>query len=180
LAHIEQKEFCLKVKEKFPQYFDNQKVLEIGSLNINGTLRDLFTNCNYTGIDVGEGDCVDIVCVGHLFDAPDNSFDVVCSAESLEHDMFWGKTLLNSFRMLRSGGLYLMTCATTDRPIHGTRSCSPCNAPLLENLGEWGDYYKNLTEEDIRSVINPDEIFSEYLFEVNNISHDLYFFGIKK
>ena len=39
---------------------------------------------------------------------------------------------------------------------------------------------KNLTEEDIREVFNPDEYFSEYEFEYNPKECDLYFWGIKK
>jgi hypothetical protein len=42
------------------------------------------------------------------------------------------------------------------------------------------DYYKNLTEIDIRKCIDIDNIFSEYEFEVEYNHCDLYFWGIKK
>jgi hypothetical protein len=42
------------------------------------------------------------------------------------------------------------------------------------------DYYRNLTEEDIRKSINFDDAFSEYNFSVEENHFDLYFWGIKK
>ena len=46
---------------------------------------------------------------------------------------------------------------------------------------DWdNDYYKNITEEDIRAVIHVDDIFSSYEFEVEENHCDLYFWGIKK
>ena len=47
MAHKEQRDFCLRVKEKYPEFFKDKKVLDIGSLDINGSNRDLFENCNY-------------------------------------------------------------------------------------------------------------------------------------
>jgi hypothetical protein len=39
MAHLEQKVYIKSIKDKFPYYFNNTKVLEIGSLNINGSIR---------------------------------------------------------------------------------------------------------------------------------------------
>lgn len=64
LAHDTQMWFFQNIKAFFPRFFDNVSVLEIGSLNINGTVREFFTNCNFTGIDIGPGPCVDIVIPG--------------------------------------------------------------------------------------------------------------------
>jgi len=35
MAHIEQKDFCIKIKNQFPSYFIDKKVLDVGSLDIN-------------------------------------------------------------------------------------------------------------------------------------------------
>ena len=67
MAHREQRFFCEAVRNTFPQYFNGKKVLEVGSLDINGSIRDLFQNCEYTGIDLGEGKGVDVICPGHLY-----------------------------------------------------------------------------------------------------------------
>jgi hypothetical protein len=46
---------------------------------------------------------------------------------------------------------------------------------------EWdNEYYKNLTEDDIRECTPVDEIFSDYKFEIETNHCDLYFYGIKK
>ena len=180
MAHVEQKEFCTKVKSLLPIYFDNKSVLDVGSLDINGSNRYLFDNCSYYGIDVGEGANVDFVSKAHEFWMPDETYDVIISTECFEHDMFYDLSIKNIVRMLKSDGLFIFTCATEGRLEHGTNRTSPEDAPLLAGYGEWSDYYKNLTEQDIRSVIDIEIIFKQFAFEINESSHDLYFWGVKK
>jgi autotransporter strand-loop-strand O-heptosyltransferase len=184
MAHKEQQDFCLKVREKFPDFFKNKKVLDIGSLDINGSNNFLFDNCNYLGIDVGEGRNVDFISVGHLFDGPSNYYDTIISTEVFEHDMYYEDTIKNIMRMLKPGGLFIFTCAATGRPEHGTRRCGEDCAPLLIQISEkWADYYKNLEENDIRNILGFNETFPDGYFELNNvyleIPSDLYFYGIK-
>lgn len=185
MAHIEQRKFCEKVKEKYPDFFKNKKILDVGSLDINGSNKDLFENCVYIGLDLGEGKNVDVVSIGHLYDAPNEYFDTIISTEVFEHDMFYEKTITNIMRMLKPGGLFLFTCATTGRPEHGTRNSDypMIDAPFLIKMSEeWADYYKNLTEEDIRKILSFNLTFPDGCFELNNqttIGSDLYFYGIK-
>jgi SAM-dependent methyltransferase len=184
MAHKEQRDFCFRVKEKLPQYFKNKKVLDIGSLDINGSNRDLFEDCNYLGIDVGEGKNVDLISIGHLFDGPDDYFDTIISTEVFEHDMYYEETIKNVIRMLKPGGLFLFTCAAPGRPEHGTRRLGQDCAPLLLQISEeWADYYKNLSEEDIIKISNFKQTFPDGYFELNNIHleipADLYFYGVK-
>ncbi len=184
MAHREQAVFCNSVKEKFPEKFDNVSVLDIGSLDINGNNRYLFSNYKYIGVDLGEGRNVDVVSRGHEFDSPEQ-FDVVISTECFEHDQFYGKTINNMYRLLKSGGMFIFSAAGEGRPEHGTRRTSPGDAPFIATEGD--DYYKNLTEKDIRDVIDLDENFSQY--EIHSTSEychqrqlpcDIYFWGIKK
>jgi len=181
MAHPEQKAFCERVKAQYSSFFKNKKVLDVGSLDINGNNRFLFKDCQHVGIDIGPGPNVDVVAVAHEFPAPDGTYDVIISTECFEHDMHYEKSIKNILRMLAQGGMFLFTCATTDRPEHGTRrSDSGVNAPLLALQGEeWSDYYKNLTEQDIRDVIDVDTVFTLYAFEADSTVHDLYFWGIK-
>ena len=81
MAHPQQQEFCKRMSDLFPQYFTGKKVLDIGSLDINGNNRFFLTNCNYIGLDVGEGPNVDVIQVAHLYDAPDEQFDLIISTE---------------------------------------------------------------------------------------------------
>lgn len=179
MAHLEQAYFCEQVRSKFPRYFYNTAVLDIGSLDINGGNRQLFSNCLYIGVDLSIGKNVDFASPGHEIGLPDSSFDVVISTEVFEHDMHYSKTLNNIVRMLKPGGLFLFTCATTGRPEHGTRATTQHDAPFLEEAG-WGDYYKNLTEDDIRQVLSIETFFKDFAFEINEKTHDLYFWGIKQ
>ena len=183
MAHPEQKDFCERVRAHNPSYFVGKRVLDVGSLDINGNNRFLYIDSVHIGIDIGPGPNVDVVCLGHEYNEPDGSFDAIISTECFEHDMHYEKTIKNIIRLLAPGGMFIFTCATTGRPEHGTsRSDGGVNAPLLAAHGEWSDYYKNLAEEDIRAVIDVDAIFSDYKFE-NNLDPkvcDLYFYGIKK
>lgn len=181
MAHDEQRVFCKNIKTRFPEYFENRKVLDIGSLDINGNNRYLFDNCEYIGLDIAEGANVDVVAVAHLYDAPDESFDTIISTEAFEHDMFYEKTILNAIRLLKQGGAFIFTCASTGRKEHGTINNEEWTAPLLKNISkEWASYYRNLTAEDIKIIDNFDNIFPDGIFEYNSRSSDLYFFGIKK
>lgn len=158
--------------------FFQKKVLEVGSLNINGSIRQFFAYCDYLGIDVGPGKDVDLVCEGQTLDHPDNTYDTVGSCECFEHNPYWVETFVNMHRMCKPGGLVFMTCATTGRPEHGTTRTSPADSPLTIGIG-W-DYYKNLTEQDFKDKLDIDSMFSEYKFEVGSPHADLYFYGIKR
>lgn len=180
MAHKEQQNYCSSIKVKFPKYFKNIKVLDCGSQDINGNNRFLFENCNYTGIDVNLGKNVDISCSTHIFDAKDNTYDTIISTECFEHDMYYVDSLKNIIRMLKPGGLFLFTCATTNRAEHGTLRTTPSDSPLTCKIEDWMNYYKNLTEKDIKKDINIDDLFSNYEFVSARGDRDLYFYGIKK
>jgi len=178
MAHIQQLQFINSVKNLYPNNFENCSVLEIGSLDINGTVRTFFHNCKYLGLDVGEGKGVDLVCEGQNFKGPDNFFDTVISCECFEHNPYWVETFLNMHRVCKSSGLIIMSCATTGRKEHGTYFSEPLSSPLTIKKG-W-NYYKNLEKKDFVSNFNLDELFINYSFSTNTESFDLYFSGIKK
>ncbi len=178
MSHPQQLEFVNSVKNQFENYFSNSSVLEIGSLDINGSVRQFFNDCRYVGIDVGEGPGVDIICEGQKFNDPDSSYDVVISCECFEHNPYWAETFSNMIRLCKSDGLIIFTCATTGRKEHGTSRTSPADSPLTIGIG-W-DYYKNLTEDDFKSKMNFENFFQNYNFSTNPSSKDLYFYGIKK
>lgn len=180
MAHLQQMEFCQLVKRALPLFFFEVFVLDIGSLDIDGNNRYLFDDALYLGVDLAPGPNVDIVSKGHELRMPDGTFDVIVSTECFEHDRHYPETLRNICRMLKPGGLFLFTCATEGRHEHGTRRTTPQDAPLLGAHGDWQDYYRNLTERDIRNAIDVDDLFPSHDFTVNPVSHDLYFWGVKK
>ena len=178
MAHQQQFDYIQKLKSRYPIYFSNKKVLEVGSLNINGTIKVLFTNCDYLGIDVGSGKDVDLVCEGQNLDHPNETYDTACSCECFEHNPYCVETFNNMHRMTKIGGLVFMSCATTGRQEHGTTRTSPQDSPLTTGKG-W-DYYKNLTPEDFILNFNLGKMFSYYEFEIGGPIPDLYFYGIKQ
>ena len=102
--------------------------------------------------------------------------DNTCSAQTslMMCFSYWRETFFAVVnRHLKSGGLFVFTCATTGRPEHGTRRTSPQDAPFV------GDYYCNLTEKDYRALVNFDTIFRAYGFKSQTWPADLYFWGIK-
>jgi len=178
MAHPEQAVYLTSVKAKFPDRFKNCRVLDIGSLDINGNNRYLFENIKeYTGVDIGPGPNVDVVCRGHEYDGG-KDYDVVISSETFEHDEYWEQTLQHMVDLTKPGGLVMFTCASIGRPEHGTRRTSPQDSPFTSQLDN--DYYKNLDSTDIRRAIDMDS-FSDYGFEIRyQWPQDLYFYGIKK
>lgn len=197
MAHKEQKEFLNRMKEKFPNAFKNCKVLDIGSFDVNGNEKPWFDNCDFIGLDIGPGKGVDVVCPANEYDAPDEYFDTIISCECWEHNPFYKESIENAIRMLKKGGYFIFTCATTGRPVHGTKSqdlIDQKNKITLQGnpVDTWitmpnvtrenwdSEYYKNVTEKDIRSFLDIESTFEKFKFEVNESHCDLYFWGIKK
>ena len=171
MSHPNQMVFVQSVRSFFPDSFTNKKVLEIGSLNINGSVRQFFNNCNYLGVDIGEGKDVDMVCKGHELPFPNLSFDTVISCECLEHDVHWQKTFQKMCEL--SKDLVIMSCATTGRPKHGTSDTNADVSPFTNN------YYANLSINDFVDNFDFHNIFKHFGFSMNSDSQDLYFWGKK-
>jgi SAM-dependent methyltransferase len=178
MAHAAQREFVNRLAQGLGCFFNNCKVLEVGSLDINGSIRDSFNGCEYIGLDVAKGRGVDVVCEAQKYDATDASFDHIISCEAMEHNPYWQETITNMIRMCRRGGLVTITCASKGRREHGTSRLQPKDSPLTVRKG-W-DYYHNLAEHDLRRAFDLDQLFSDYLIFTNWTAFDLYFAGIKK
>ena len=104
-------------RRQYPLHFTRAWVLEFGSYNINGTVRDYFgPECEYYGIDWRPGPGVDIVCLAHELDRP--QVDIVISASLLEHDPYWDKSLANMVRHLKHTGLLLLSWGAALNPEH--------------------------------------------------------------
>jgi SAM-dependent methyltransferase len=178
MAHADQFEFIRLVKQHFPTFFEGTSVLEIGSLDINGSVRKFFSGTKYTGVDVGPGPGVDEVGQGQLVGHPSGTFDVVISCECMEHNPFWVETVSNMFRMAKPGGLVIVSCATTGRAEHGTTRSSTGDSPLSIGIG-W-EYYKNVSIAEFKQAFNLDYWCDDYVLLPNWHNCDLYFAGLVK
>jgi SAM-dependent methyltransferase len=92
--------------------------LEVGSLDVNGTIRDMFPGTDYTGIDIRPGPGVDQVMSGAKLEFPDNSFDGVLYLETMEHDKTFWLTLSEIARVLKEGGRLVITTRGIGYPLH--------------------------------------------------------------
>jgi SAM-dependent methyltransferase len=178
MAHFEQLGFVGRLQNALPARFRSVRVLEVGSWDVNGSVRSFFSNAEYIGADVAEGPCVDIVQPGQDLDFPSRSFDTVITCECFEHNPFWLESFVNMHRMLKPGGLFVMTCAATGRAEHGTSRAH--TGTSLSTLSGQPDYYQNLCERDFKLRLNLQQYFSFFAFSTNVFSNDLYFAGVRR
>lgn len=179
--HLEAKHFTVFCKETYSTFFSNKKVLDVGSGDINGNNKFLFENCEYHGNDVFPAKNVTVVSKTSNLDFKDETFDVICSTECFEHDPEYEQSFKKIVKMLKPGGLFFFTCASTGRAEHGTRRTTPHDSyGTIGNVEGWTDYYKNLTIQDVDKCINLRDTFDIYSSYHNYYAKDLYFYGIKK
>lgn len=179
--HIAAKNFTEFVKSIFPDFFVNKKVLDVGGGDINGNNRFLFENCDYDANDVINAPNVTIISKTKDLPFSSNTFDVIVSTECFEHDPEYVMSLQKIYDMLKPGGLFFFSCASTGRGEHGTRRTTPHDSyGTIGNLEDMTDYYKNLTITDINESLPLYNHFDIWKSYYNQEWKDLYFFGIKK
>jgi SAM-dependent methyltransferase len=178
VSHPEQLGFFAEVVRANDSIVANGKVIEIGSYDVNGSVRKIFQGAEeYVGVDLRTGPGVDLVAYGHEVDRPDDYFDFALSGECFEHDPHWSQTFQNMCRMTRAGGLVAFTCASRGRPEHGTRRTDLEESPGTQSRGL--DYYRNLQADDFKRELPLASLFSSYRFWYLPTSFDLYFAGIR-
>jgi SAM-dependent methyltransferase len=176
MSHAEQIHFFKLVFEIFPSIF-SKKVLDIGSLEINGGPHRLLKAQEYIGVDIASGPNISLVSAGEEVSLPTGYFDASISSECFEHNPNWRATLHNMIRMTKNGGAVVFSCASTYRPEHGTsRSDGGRAAPLAVQSGK--EYYRNVTRRDVVRCLDASLFDRRFLFR-NYVSKDLYFIGLK-
>lgn len=101
-----------------PERIKGARVLEVGSLDVNGSLRshvEALQPSEYVGMDLHGGRGVDVVGVENL---PTHLADVVICTEVLEHAEDW-KALVSLLKdRVKTGGLILVTTRGPGFPRH--------------------------------------------------------------
>lgn len=138
--HREAREFVADVARPLPE---GRIVLDIGSLDVNGGVRNLFRRpARYVGIDRLKGRGVDVVADAAEYDG-EFAFDVAISTEAMEHAPRPQDIVSCAWRALKPGGLFIVTCAGPGREPHncdGTR-------PLRD------EHYANISPEAMRDLL---------------------------
>lgn len=161
--HPEAYEFVRHTLATLPR---RKSVIEIGSRDINGTVRDLLGRAEYVGIDLHEGPNVDVVADAVGFE-PEEPVDTVLCLEVLEHAHEPAKLCKAAHGWLKDKGYFLITAATEGRPPHSGID----GGALREN-----EPYRPIAERDLRSWLRG---FKEVRIEVNAAARDIYAKAVK-
>lgn len=102
----------------------NKKIIEIGSHNVNGSLKNTiikYKPIQYIGIDLIKGKGVDLVC--NIYDINKkfrkNYFDFVLCTEVLEHVRKWKEAIKSINSILSINGIMLLSTRSRGCKYHG-------------------------------------------------------------
>ena len=143
------------------------KVLELGSLDINGSVRPFIEPfaSEYLGIDAQEGAGVDLVADGSTYSKP-NHYDVIVCCEVFEHTPDWKQIIKLSMDNLVDGGIFITTMAGEGRRPH--------SAIDTGEIREW-EHYANIGEWELNQVMK-----GFFVKSATNVSgQDLRAWGVK-
>ena len=124
-----------------PSTFD---VVEFGSLNVNGSARDIFPQGRgeWTGVDLVEGPGVDVVADACHYTHP-KGVDIVICCEMLEHCSRPGLVISSAWNCLKPKGLLVLTAASPKRLPH---SCDGRPVSSKRPLPK-GEFYAGIEPE---------------------------------
>lgn len=138
--HDQVRDFVADAVEAFGPF---GSVIEFGSLDINGSVRPLFTGCRFTGIDLVAGPGVDVVADAATW-TPAEHVDCVVCCEVFEHTPDWPALVDSAARALCDSGVLIVTCAGPGRGPH-----SAVDGNALRD----GEHYANVTTDALREVL---------------------------
>ncbi len=100
-----------------------KRILEVGSLDVNGSPRDILIPLGpseYIGVDIAPGKGVDAVCDARFLESSFglSAFDIVLSTEMLEHVEDWKAVVSQMKRVTKGGGLLCITTRSPGFPYH--------------------------------------------------------------
>ena len=117
-----------------------RRVLEVGSLDVNGSARGLFTSADvYQGIDLRPGRGVDVVADGATY-RPEFEPDTVVCLSVLEHTPDAEAICRNAAGLLSEGGAFIISAPIDGYPAHNR------DGGGLEP----GEYYRNVEPAELR------------------------------
>jgi hypothetical protein len=132
-------------------------VCEVGSRNINGTIRPAFGLCRYIGVDLIDGPDVDVIADFVTWDTAQR-FDCVVTTGALEHYPNPAGIVQRAAELLKPSGVLIVTCAGPGwRPHSGVDGG--------DELHE-GEHYCNIDTPQLGEMFNVSG-FGEWELETN-------------
>jgi hypothetical protein len=141
-------------------------VVELGSRDVNGSVRHLFDADRYIGVDCVPGPGVDVISDAERY-TPDSAPDVVICAETLEHAANAAAICAQALRVLAPGGVFIMTAAGEGRAPHSAID----GGPLRQ-----GEFYHNVTASELEGWLSG---FAEARITTNPQAGDIYARAVK-
>lgn len=158
------------VAQAAAEYTAEGPVYEIGSRNINGTVRGLFRHAPvYLGVDVCSGQDVDLVTDAAAYQPPFAPATVIC-CEVLEHTPAAEAIVRQVGSVLAPGGVFIATMAGEGREPHSAADGGPLRA---------GEFYRNVSVADIIQWAESADI-DVVKATADPVVGDLYFIGRKR
>ena len=131
------------VQEAVAEFGPFKRVAEFGSRDINGSVRPLFGEAEYIGIDSHEGRGVDLVQDAATWE-PSKKVDCVVCCEVFEHTPDWRDLVESAAGALRKGGVLILTMAGPGRSPHSAVDGGPIRP---------GEHYANIKPDELTAAL---------------------------
>lgn len=96
----------------------NPCIVEIGSYDVNGSLRQVAPPCTYIGLDYTAGPGVDRLISNEQLPVQDNTADFVISASCFEHARFFWETFIECLRVSKNNGIIMINAPSNSLHFH--------------------------------------------------------------
>jgi SAM-dependent methyltransferase len=104
--HKGNQDWLRSLSKKYPGSFKKSRVLEIGSLEWNGSVRKRFSSpIKYIGVDIVAGPGVDVVAKAAETVFQEGEFDTLVCLSLFEHDPDWRRSFQHNLKWLKPGGM---------------------------------------------------------------------------
>lgn len=154
VAHREQLKFFMESARLLVESGRTSlRILEVGSCDVNGSIREILSPITgtYLGVDLAVGPNVDLVIAPECRLSDLGTFDLIVSAEALEHDPGAFVTVNSMCDALASDGLLLISAASKGRPEHGTARSGAFQSPGTSSIGI--NHYENIDANKLQSAL---------------------------
>jgi len=154
--------FWKRCEQKYYPYFhEPSAVIEFGSRDINGSIRDFFGCSSYIGIDWrGHDPAVNFVCLAHEVPFVPETFDTVASASMLEHDPYWKKSLAKMVEVLKWNGIFIISWG------------SALNHPHHNDMAPDGEFHSLQAEKAIQHLEKLGMYIHEFQYERSLLEYE--------
>jgi SAM-dependent methyltransferase len=132
--HQGNREWLAHAQKTYGHNWSKIGVLELGSLDVNGSARGILRAPEYVGVDRVAGPGVDIVVDAEHTAFKPQSFGCLLCTSVLEHTPRWREILDHNLQWLRSGGILLLSWGAEGNQHHAPEPWAP--VPVGDVL-EW-------------------------------------------